>query len=282
MSHPAAIPLPYQSLGLSDPHEANDKPVLGDALGTAASAAVNVDAGTTVIATVDITLMAKQVEVNTALQSAFANRVEYVKRAANSKGVTRVAITANVAARVVEKVTAHIVANVENTAKATRLKSRAHVLNGECTNGADLCWLQGQGWVVTASDSELAAAKVASQRAGQPVRVGPLDQFRSVLPYDGIWLSRPLMAGSATLVTLLGSLTALLKPGAPLCFSLVPTLPQMQTVPQWSGLSSLPQDHGHDAPLVEWLRQLIYDAALPLEIDMVGQGGWVMVVKIRE
>ncbi|MGL5038818.1 MAG: hypothetical protein ACRC6D_01630 [Aeromonas sp.] len=249
MSHPAAIPLPCSSLGLSDPHEANDKPVLGDALGTVASAAV------------DTTVITKQVEVNTVLQSAFANRVEHVKRAANSKGVTSAAIAA------------HVAANVENTAKAARLKSGAHVLNGECADGADLCWLREQGWVVTASDRELAAAKVASLCARQPVRVGPLGQFRSVLPYDGIWLSRPLMAGSATLVTLLGSLTALLKPGAPLCFSLVPTLPQMQTVPQWSGLSSLPQDHGHDAPLAEWLRQLIYDAALPLEIDMVGQGG---------
>ncbi|MGL5452938.1 MAG: hypothetical protein ACRDBT_11270 [Aeromonas sp.] len=265
MSHPAAIPLPCPSLGLNDPHGANDKSVLGDALGTAASAAA------------DTTVITKQVEVNTAQQSAFVARVEHVKRAANSKGVTSTAITADVAADITANVAAHVAkhvaANVEKSAEAARLKQRAHVLNGECADGADLCWLRGQGWVVTACESELAAAKVASQRAGQPVRVGPLSQFCSVLPYDGIWLSRPLMAKSATLVTLLGSLAALLKPGAPLCFSLVPTLPPVQKKPQLSQQSSLPQDHTHDAPLAEWLRQLICNAALPLEIDMVGEGG---------
>ncbi|MGL5293658.1 MAG: hypothetical protein ACRC9V_07855 [Aeromonas sp.] len=271
MSHPAAIPLPCPSLGLSDLHGANDKPVLGDALGTAASAVAAVDTA------IDSTVIAKQVEVNTALQSAFVVRVEHVKRAANSKGVTRKAIPADVAADITANVAAHVAkhvaANVEKSAEAARLKQHAHVLNGECADGADLCWLQGQGWVVTACESQLAAAKVASQRAGQPVRVGPLGQFRSVLPYDGIWLSRPLMAKSATLVTLLGSLAALLKPGAPLCFVLLPTLPQVQKKPPLSGQSSLPQDHTHDAPLAEWLRQLICDAALPLEIDMVGEGG---------
>ncbi|MGL5661191.1 MAG: hypothetical protein ACRDCX_08235 [Aeromonas sp.] len=263
MSHPAAIPLPCPSLGLSDLHGANDKPMLGDALGTAASAVA------AVYTAIDSTVIAKQVEVNTALQSAFVVRVEHVKRAANSKGGTRTAIPADVAA----DITANVAARVETSAEAAQLKHRAHVLNGECADGADLCWLQRQGWVITACESELAAAKVASQRAGQPVRVGPLAQFRSVLPYDGIWLSCPLMAKSATLVTLLGSLTALLKPGAPLYFALVPTLPQVHNVPQLAGLSSLPQDHTHGAPLAEWLRQLICDAALPLEIDMVGEGG---------
>ncbi|MGL5030530.1 MAG: hypothetical protein ACRC5V_03975 [Aeromonas sp.] len=153
------------------------------------------------------------------------------------------------------------------------LKGAAHVLNEECNEGADLLWLRGQRYVVTACDGDLTAAKVASRRAGQPVRVGTIGQLRCVVAYDGIWLSRPLNAEPVALVAQLRGLIPLLKPGAPVCFTLLPTLAQMQKVPQLSGLSSLPQDHSHDAPLAEWLRQLICDAALPLEIDMVGQGG---------
>lgn len=86
--------------------------------------------------------------------------------------------------------------------------------------GEDLCWLRAEGYVVTACEAVLADAKVASQQSGQAVRVCPLAKMHSVLPYDGIWLSRPLDSDAATLVPLLQQLAALLKAGAPLCFSL--------------------------------------------------------------
>ena len=104
-----------------------------------------------------------------------------------------------------------------------RLKPGAHLLNGQCGMGEDLCWLRAEGYVVTACDAVLADAKVASQQSGQAVRVCPLARMHSVLPYDGIWLSRPLDSDAATLVPLLQQLAALLKAGAPLCFSLQPS-----------------------------------------------------------
>ena len=104
-----------------------------------------------------------------------------------------------------------------------RLKPGAHLLNGQCGTGEDLCWLRAEGYVVTACDAVLADAKVASQQSGQAVRVCPLAKMHSVLPYDGIWLSRPLDSDAATLVPLLQQLAALLKAGAPLCFSLQPS-----------------------------------------------------------
>ncbi|MGL6419278.1 hypothetical protein ACSZMW_16480 [Aeromonas allosaccharophila] len=104
-----------------------------------------------------------------------------------------------------------------------RLKPGAHLLNGQCGTGEDLCWLRAEGYVVTACDAVLADAKVASQQSGQAVRVCPLARMHSVLPYDGIWLSRPLDSDAATLVPLLQQLAALLKAGAPLCFSLQPS-----------------------------------------------------------
>ncbi len=104
-----------------------------------------------------------------------------------------------------------------------RLKPGAHLLNGQCGMGEDLCWLRAEGYVVTACDAVLADAKVASQQSGQAVRVCLLAKMHSVLPYDGIWLSRPLDGDAATLVPLLQQLATLLKAGAPLCFPLQPS-----------------------------------------------------------
>lgn len=103
-----------------------------------------------------------------------------------------------------------------------RLKPGAHLLNGQCSTGEDLCWLRAEGYVVTACDAVLDDAKVASQQSGQAVRVCPLAKMHSVLPYDGIWLSRPLDSEAATLAPLLQQLATLLKAGAPLCFPLLP------------------------------------------------------------
>ncbi|MFQ1643422.1 hypothetical protein ACK399_19145 [Aeromonas veronii] len=104
-----------------------------------------------------------------------------------------------------------------------RLKPGAHLLNGQCGMGEDLCWLRAEGYVVTACEAVLADAKVASQQSGQAVRVCSLAKMHSVLPYDGIWLSRPLDSDVATLVPLLQQLATLLKAGAPLCFPLPPS-----------------------------------------------------------
>ncbi|HHQ4708172.1 TPA: hypothetical protein ACSP0D_002258 [Aeromonas veronii] len=104
-----------------------------------------------------------------------------------------------------------------------RLTPGAHLLNGQCGMGEDLCWLRAEGYVVTACEAVLADAKVASQQSGQAVRVCPLAKMLSVLPYDGIWLSRPLDSDAATLVPLLQQLAPLLKAGAPLCFPLPPS-----------------------------------------------------------
>lgn len=104
-----------------------------------------------------------------------------------------------------------------------RLKPGAHLLNGQCGMGEDLCWLRAEGYVVTACEAVLADARVASQQSGQAVRVCPLAKMYSVLPYDGIWLSRPLDGDVATLVPLLQQLATLLKAGAPLCFPLQPS-----------------------------------------------------------
>ncbi|WP_429154389.1 hypothetical protein [Aeromonas veronii] len=103
------------------------------------------------------------------------------------------------------------------------LKPGAHLLNGQCGTGEDLRWLRAEGYVVTACEAVLADAKVASQQSGQAVRVGTLARMHSVLPYDGIWLSRPLDSDAATLVPLLQQLATLLKAGAPLCFPLQPS-----------------------------------------------------------
>ncbi|MFM5293687.1 hypothetical protein ACEUAI_05535 [Aeromonas veronii] len=104
-----------------------------------------------------------------------------------------------------------------------RLKPGAHLLNGQCGTGEDLCWLRAEGYIVTACEAVLADARVASQQSGQAVRVCPLAKMHSVLPYDGIWLSRPLDSDVATLVPQLQQLATLLKAGAPLCFPLPPS-----------------------------------------------------------
>ena len=103
------------------------------------------------------------------------------------------------------------------------LKPGAHLLTGQCCTGEDLCWLRAEGYVVTACEAVLADARVASQQSGQAVRVCPLAKMHSVLPYDGIWLSRPLDGDAATLVPQLQQLATLLKAGAPLCFPLQPS-----------------------------------------------------------
>lgn len=106
----------------------------------------------------------------------------------------------------------------------SHLPPGGHLLNGLCDKGDDLIWLRQQGYMVTACDPQLHHAKAASQRAGQAVRVSPLAQMRSVLPYDGIWISRPLVITATDpadgLATLLQPLTGLLKPAAPLYFAL--------------------------------------------------------------
>ncbi|MGL4715460.1 MAG: hypothetical protein ACRCWL_06060 [Aeromonas sp.] len=87
-----------------------------------------------------------------------------------------------------------------------------------------MIWLRQQGYMVTACDPQLHHAKAASQQAGQAVRVSPLAQMRSVLPYDGIWISSPLVITATDpadgLATLLQPLTRLLKSAAPFCFTL--------------------------------------------------------------
>ena len=103
------------------------------------------------------------------------------------------------------------------------LKPGAHLLNGQCGTGEDLCWLRAEGYVVTACEAVLADARVASQQSGQAVRVCPLAKMHSVLPYDGIWLSRPLDGDVATLAPQLQQLATLLKAGAPLCFPMQPS-----------------------------------------------------------
>ncbi|WP_204381791.1 hypothetical protein [Aeromonas veronii] len=126
-----------------------------------------------------------------------------------------------------------------------RLKPGAHLLNGQCGMGEDLCWLRAEGYVVTACDAVLADAKVASQQSGQAVRVCSLAKMHSVLPYDGIWLSRPLDDDVATLVPLLQQLATLLKAGAPLCFPLPPSgkishdqqIPHLQQLVTTSGIA---------------------------------------------
>lgn len=104
-----------------------------------------------------------------------------------------------------------------------RLKPGAHLFNGQCGMGEDLCWLRAEGYVVTACEAVLADARVASQQSGQAVRVCPLAKMHSVLPYDGIWLSRPLDSHVATLAPQLQLLATLLKAGAPICFPLPPS-----------------------------------------------------------
>ncbi|KZW95450.1 methyltransferase domain-containing protein [Aeromonas veronii] len=131
-------------------------------------------------------------------------------------------------------------AHVRTTFMA-RLKPGAHLLNGQCGMGEDLCWLRAEGYVVTACEAVLADAKVASQQSGQAVRVCPLAKMHSVLPYDGIWLSRPLDSDVSTLVPLLQQLATLLKAGAPLCFPLPPSgkisLAQLQQLVTTSGIA---------------------------------------------
>ncbi|HEH9399328.1 TPA: hypothetical protein SIA35_001313 [Aeromonas sobria] len=129
-----------------------------------------------------------------------------------------------------------------------RLKPGAHLLNGQCGTGEDLRWLRSEGCVVTACEEGLADAKIASQQSGQAVRVGTLARMHSVLPYDGIWLSRPLDSEAATLAPLLQQLVTLLKAGAPLCFPLQP-----------SGEMS------HDQ-LTPHLQQLVITSGIPLQL----------------
>lgn len=132
------------------------------------------------------------------------------------------------------------------------LKPGAHLLNGQCGTGEDLRWLRAEGYVVTACEAVLADAKVASQQSGQAVRVGPLARMHSVLPYDGIWLSRPLDSDAVTLAPLLQQLAALLKAGAPLCFPLQPT-----------GEMILDQ-------LMQYLQQLVTTSGIALQLAPMG------------
>ena len=95
-----------------------------------------------------------------------------------------------------------------------RLAAGAHLLNLDCGDGVDLCWLRDGGFRVTACEPELALARSASRRSGQAVRVCPIAGMRSVLPYDGIWLSRPTNLAGQQATDTLRHLATLLKPGA--------------------------------------------------------------------
>ncbi|MGY3861139.1 hypothetical protein ACW5WN_05940 [Aeromonas lacus] len=103
-----------------------------------------------------------------------------------------------------------------HTAFTARLTTGAHLLNLDCGDGVDLCWLRDAGFRVTACEPELAQARSASRRSGQAVRVCPIAGMRSVLPYDGIWLSRPADLAGHKAGDTLRHLATLLKPGAPL------------------------------------------------------------------
>ncbi|QWL65343.1 hypothetical protein [Aeromonas jandaei] len=97
-----------------------------------------------------------------------------------------------------------------------RLTAGSHLLNLDCGDGVDLCWLRDGGFRVTACEPELALARSASRRSGQAVRICPIAGMRSVLPYDGIWLSRPTDLAGQKATDTLSHLATLLKPGAPL------------------------------------------------------------------
>ncbi len=101
-----------------------------------------------------------------------------------------------------------------HTAFTARLAAGAHLLNLDCGDGVDLCWLRDGGFRVTACEPELALARRASRRSGQAVRVCPIAGMRSVLPYDGIWLSRPTNLAGQQATDTLRHLATLLKPGA--------------------------------------------------------------------
>ncbi|HHQ4526026.1 TPA: hypothetical protein ACSP1O_003975 [Aeromonas veronii] len=103
-----------------------------------------------------------------------------------------------------------------HSAFTARLAAGAHLLNLDCGDGVDLCWLRDGGFRVTACEPELALARRASRRSGQAVRICPIAGMRSVLPYDGIWLSRPTDLTGQKATDTLRHLATLLKPGAPL------------------------------------------------------------------
>ncbi|WP_421191697.1 hypothetical protein [Aeromonas jandaei] len=112
-----------------------------------------------------------------------------------------------------------------------RLAAGAHLLNLDCDDGVDLCWLRDGGFRVTACEPELALARNASRRSGQAVRVCPIAGMRSVLPYDGIWLSRPTDLAGQQASDTLRHLATLLKPGAllalPVATDLAATMAQL-------------------------------------------------------
>ncbi|MBL0544583.1 hypothetical protein JD507_05010 [Aeromonas jandaei] len=118
-----------------------------------------------------------------------------------------------------------------HTAFTARLAAGAHLLNLDCGDGVDLCWLRDGGFRVTACEPELALARRASRRSGQAVRVCPIAGMRSVLPYDGIWLSRPTDLAGQKATDTLRHLATLLKPGAllalPVATDLAATMAQL-------------------------------------------------------
>ncbi|MGL4765693.1 MAG: hypothetical protein ACRC2N_11785 [Aeromonas sp.] len=118
-----------------------------------------------------------------------------------------------------------------HTAFTARLAAGAHLLNLDCGDGVDLCWLRDGGFRVTACEPELALARRASRRSGQAVRVCPIAGMRSVLPYDGIWLSRPADLAGQKATDTLRHLATLLKPGAllalPVATDLAATMVQL-------------------------------------------------------
>ncbi|EKP0313030.1 hypothetical protein JE959_003114 [Aeromonas veronii] len=118
-----------------------------------------------------------------------------------------------------------------HSAFTARLAAGAHLLNLDCGDGVDLCWLRDGGFRVTACEPELALARSASRRSGQAVRVCPIAGMRSVLPYDGIWLSRPTNLAGQKATDTLRHLATLLKPGAllalPVATDLAATMTQL-------------------------------------------------------
>jgi len=118
-----------------------------------------------------------------------------------------------------------------HSAFTARLAAGAHLLNLDCGDGVDLCWLRDGCFRVTACEPELVLARSASRRSGQAVRVCPIAGMRSVLPYDGIWLSRPTNLAGQKATDTLRHLATLLKPGAllalPVATALAATMAQL-------------------------------------------------------
>lgn len=117
-----------------------------------------------------------------------------------------------------------------NFVKAKALFSAAiqpeyHLLNLYCGKGPDLSWLLRHGNVVSAVEPLLDKARQASLHHAIAVRVSPLRTLTTVVPYQGIWCSRPLTWDPNHLPSFtaqLAPLCALLAHGAMFALALTP------------------------------------------------------------